>query len=205
MKNVMIFSLSLLIILSISSCEMGDISIPSGSKVKDDIDLVAGILKIGDEVFVDGGISMTAGKMTLGVGVTVKRGIDITAGKAEIGAGCVIRNIDMTAGKLSIDKGSVIEKEIDFTAGLVELTGVTVEKGIYLRSGKMVIGSGCVINEGIFIKGNNVDDDDETKVYVKKGAVINGVIRAKHKIKLYVDEGATIPDELIGDIKIIGN
>ena len=207
MKWFKFLSISILTII-VMSCGIGDTTVPPGAVVNDDVELIAGTLKIGDGAHIKGKVEMTAGDLRIGEEVIIDDGLFVTAGKVKIGTGCDIYRIEMIAGLLETDKGTRIEKELEFVAGKIVLNGTEVGGGITINAGHLILGIGTVIENGIFFENSEVRNEDEdgnedSQITVKKGAEVKGFIRVEREVDIVVEEGGIIPDEISGPANII--
>jgi DUF4097 and DUF4098 domain-containing protein YvlB len=99
-------------------------------------------------------------------------------------------------GGVELGKGSRIGGSLETVNGRMSLTEATVGGGLETVNGDITVGANSRIDGGILVdkpSGNSsLRKQRNPRITIEAGAVVNGTLRFKREVDLYVSPSATI-------------
>jgi DUF4097 and DUF4098 domain-containing protein YvlB len=176
----------------------GSINVAADQK-KDDASTVNGSIKIAD-----GGAVATAdtvnGSIDLGAQAKADE-LHTVNGAITLGDGAsVARSITAVNGKLTLHSGSDVGGGVSNVNGQISLQSAHVGGLIKTVSGNIDIGANSHADGGLLVEKENTDvfwffhwnSGDIPDITIGAGAVVQGTLRFERKVRLYVNDTATI-------------
>lgn len=162
----------------------GSIYLAAGAHV-DNAHAVNGRIKLGQHASA-GYLSVVNGSVTLETDATVSG------------------NVTTANGDIHLATGSIVHGALKNVNGPIAVDGAHVGKGIYAVSGDINITGTAVVNGGITVDKPHCNgssggcDMTVPRIVIGTGAIVNGTLRFKRQVKLYINDKARVTGPIIG-------
>ena len=207
--------LSMLLAVPVASANVNkSVKIDAGSE-SDGASSVNGSVTVGDGAVVTGSVSTVNGKVRIGddarvedastVNGSVKVGANVTAksfetvnGSIAVGeGGSISGGVSAVNGKISLQQGTVVAANLGNVNGDIEIEGAEVAGSITTTNGDVRLEGSAVVRGDILVEkpsfwsfGNS--KNDEPKIIIGPGSVVEGKIIVEREVELYISETAQV-------------
>lgn len=194
---------------------MGDFSLADGSTHDDDISVVNGSIRIGNDCRVNGEvssvngsvqvgdnsvlgeISAVNGSLSLGENVTVSGPVENVNGRVSVGRGSrVAGSISTVNGQIQLESGSAADGTVSTVNGRIMLAGAEVV-ALDTTNGHLEVLEGSRVKGRLRVskpQGFSLGEKDPVRVVIGAESVVDGPLVFERPVELYVHETAMIGD-----------
>lgn len=173
------------------------ITIKDGETVRKSLNVINGIIKIGNDCKIEGEVRTVNGAIWIG-DRTEAKGVESVNGQISIGDSCYIRNtVKVVNGSISCGKGTEIRGSVKTLNGNISLTGVYVRDNVATINGNIKLEKGTIVDRDIVIKNNDgkFDEEFERKIFIRDSSVVRGDILVDDErlnVVVYLENGGKV-------------
>ena len=221
MSKIMIksaFTIGLLFMLLASPVASANVNksvkIDAGSE-SDGASSVNGSVTIGDRAVVTGAVSTVNGKVRIGDDARVEdastvngglkmgdnataRSLETVNGSISVGeGGSITGEVTAVNGKISLEQGTVVATNVGNVNGDIQIEGAEVGGNITTTNGDVRLEDGAVVKGDILIEKPSFwsfgdSKNDEPKIIIGPGSVVEGKIIVEREVELFISETAQV-------------
>lgn len=214
MKQALVVVFFLVLLVGCGSV-MGDFSLADGSTHDDDISVVNGSIRIGEDCRVNGDVSSVNGSVEVGASsvvgeisavngsislandVSVSGPLENVNGRVSIGAGSRIAgSVSTVNGRIQLDAGSASDGTVSTVNGHIKLIDAEVA-ALGTTNGNLEVLEGSRVKGRLKVskpQGFSLGDNDPVRVVIGAESVVDGPLVFERPVDLFVHESATIGD-----------
>lgn len=213
-RDLVLGMICLLVAIPAAASVNKSISIDDGATA-DGASSVNGSVTVGSDATITGRLSTVNGKITIGDGAVVEDartvngalriGHKVTADDLETVNGSIRLESDSRIdgsvsavnGSIRVDKGGRIERDLSNVNGDIEIDASEIGGSLSTVSGDVELADGAVIKGDLVVEkpGKSGWFNKDTRVptvIVGPGCRVEGTLRLKREVKLYISESATV-------------
>jgi DUF4097 and DUF4098 domain-containing protein YvlB len=194
---------------------MGDFSLSDGSTHEDDISVVNGSIRIGEECLVNGDVSSVNGSIEIGAGSTVGE-VSAVNGSVSLAANVTVNGpLENVNGRVSVGEGGRVGGALSTVNGQIRLEqGARAEGPVSTVNGRIVLVGARVASlgttnghievlEGSHVQGRlkvakpqgfSMGERDPVRVIIGADSIVDGPLVFERPVELFVHDSAQIGD-----------
>lgn len=181
----------------------GSITIESAAIVTGDVSTVNGAIRVDEDAHIHDAETVN-GSLRLGNRVRV-RNLGTVNGGIRVGDGVTVDGeISAVNGQITVGNGTNVAEDVSNVNGQIKVRGAEVEGDLSTVSGDVELAAGAVLKGDLIVDkptGWGSRKQRKPKVIIGPGSRVEGSIRLKQEVELYISDTAEVGD-VMGEMSI---
>lgn len=173
----------------------GSVTVGAGAVVNGDVGTVNGTIRIDENATIRDAETVN-GKLRVAAGVKAES-LATVNGAIRIDENVTVDgSVEAVNGSINVAKGSQIARDLSNVNGEIELAGSEIGGDVSTVNGDVELSDGAIIKGDLIVEKpggfNWVKKSRKPEIVIGPGSQVQGTIRLKREVKLYISESAKV-------------